>query len=556
MKRAYSYIRFSSKKQLKGGSRRRQTKLSAAWCKKHGYTLDESLRLGDLGVSAFRGRNVTDGAFAGFVEAVRLGKVARGSVLLLESLDRLSRDQIGEALTLFISLLRQGVEIVTFVPERRYTYKSVNDLPGLIEPLVVFSRSNEESQMKSHRAKEEWDAKRACAAQRPLTKSAPAWLRLRADRSGWDEIPERVQTVKRIFQMARDGHGIQRITADLNGSGTPTMGRGKRWNVSYVWLILRNRAVTGEFQGHVKEDGKRMPVGTPVAGYFPQIINDVEFYQAQAAVEGRRLSRGRRGRHVRNLFTGILRDARDGQTMVLVTESDSNRSTRLISSGARNGAKGSTYTTFPYNALEGAFLRLVRELKPADVLPPAAPRNGEKEVAELSGRLTALDYKLQAVKRRVLTEEDTEALLDIAAALEKEKKDTAARLEKAKARAADSEAESLGEAQTLVGLLEQAQGEELADLRTKIKARVRQLVSEMWALVVRRGADRLLALEIWFSEGKVRRDLIVRASPGGAWEAKSLASVIKPGDLDIRRRADALAMEKLLTTIDLADLQK
>jgi DNA invertase Pin-like site-specific DNA recombinase len=550
MKRAYSYVRFSSKKQLKGDSRRRQLKLSTAWCQKHGYALDETLRLEDLGVSAYRGRNVTDGAFAGFVEAVRTGHVPRGSVLLLESLDRLSRDQIGEALNLFMSLLRQGVEIVTFVPERRYTRESVSDLPGLLEPLVVFSRANEESKMKSHRAREKWDARRALASQRPLTRTAPAWLALSPDRKRWEPIPERVQAVRRIFQLAREGNGSQRIAADLNRAGVPPMGRGKKWQTSYVWLVLKNRAVLGEYQPHLCEAGKRTPVGKAVPNYFPAVLSEAEFYQAQAALEGRRLARGRRGRHVRNLFTGVLRDARDSQTMVLVTESDGNRSTRLISSGGRDGRPGSSYLTFPYDAFEGAFLGLVKELKPADVLPPKTPRNGEKELAELSGRLAALDYKLQAVKKRVLAEDDTEALLDIAAALEREKKDTTARLEKARAEAVSAPAESLGEAQTLIGLLSDVEGETRADLRTKIKARIRQLVSELWGLVVKRQSCRLCAVQVWLSEGK-RRDLLIVARRDGRWSARSLVGLHFSGDLDLRKPDHAVRLEKALLAMDL-----
>src|SRR4051812_20008613 len=87
MRRAYSYIRFSSAAQAEGNSLRRQTELTQAYCKRHDLTLDDSLRLRDLGVSAFRGTNVRDGALAGFLEACRKGKVTRGSVLIVESLD-------------------------------------------------------------------------------------------------------------------------------------------------------------------------------------------------------------------------------------------------------------------------------------------------------------------------------------------------------------------------------------------------------------------------------------------------------------------------------------
>jgi hypothetical protein len=51
--RAYSYIRFSTPEQLKGGSLRRQAELTAKYALEHNLNLDESLTFRDLGVSAF-----------------------------------------------------------------------------------------------------------------------------------------------------------------------------------------------------------------------------------------------------------------------------------------------------------------------------------------------------------------------------------------------------------------------------------------------------------------------------------------------------------------------
>src|SRR5262245_35717831 len=148
MKRAYSLIRFSSWKQAQGQTRRRQAEWSAAWCAQHKYQLDESLRW-DKPVSAFRGANRNTGALAAFLEMVQVGRVAPGSVLLVESLDRLSREQVDEAFVLFQGILKAGIDIVTREPERRYTKQSVGDIIGILEPLVIMARANEESKIKS-----------------------------------------------------------------------------------------------------------------------------------------------------------------------------------------------------------------------------------------------------------------------------------------------------------------------------------------------------------------------------------------------------------------------
>src|SRR4051812_44923696 len=96
--KAFSYIRFSSVRQADGGTVKRQTAMRDAYVTRKKLTLDDTLTLNDLGVSAFRSHNVKEGALAGFLEACRTGRVPRGSFLIVESLDRLSRDQIRPAL--------------------------------------------------------------------------------------------------------------------------------------------------------------------------------------------------------------------------------------------------------------------------------------------------------------------------------------------------------------------------------------------------------------------------------------------------------------------------
>ena len=110
-KKAYSYIRFSTPQQLKGDSLRRQLEASRAYAEAHDMVLDDSLR--DIGISAFKGKNATEGALKKFIELVEAGRIEKGSILILESLDRLSRQQVFSALGLFSSILSAGIEIVT-----------------------------------------------------------------------------------------------------------------------------------------------------------------------------------------------------------------------------------------------------------------------------------------------------------------------------------------------------------------------------------------------------------------------------------------------------------
>src|SRR5438067_338266 len=109
----YSYIRFSNAAQREGDSLRRQTEKALAYCQRRGWVLDESLTLRDLGVSAFRGDNALVGNLRTFLDAVARGTVLPGSILLVESVDRISRQGIDDGYDLCKRILKAGVHIVT-----------------------------------------------------------------------------------------------------------------------------------------------------------------------------------------------------------------------------------------------------------------------------------------------------------------------------------------------------------------------------------------------------------------------------------------------------------
>src|SRR5262249_7023038 len=124
---AYSYIRFSTPEQMKGDSLRRQTQAAADWCRRHNVILDKSTTLHDLGKSAFSGehrKNPDRYALAAFLQLAEDGRVPRGSYLIIENLDRLTREHVRAAVTLFLSLQEHGINIVTTDPERVFRHDS------------------------------------------------------------------------------------------------------------------------------------------------------------------------------------------------------------------------------------------------------------------------------------------------------------------------------------------------------------------------------------------------------------------------------------------------
>jgi DNA invertase Pin-like site-specific DNA recombinase len=157
--RAFSYLRMSSAAQLAGDSLRRLLAAAREYATKHNLDLQDDDQLSDLGVSAFTGANVAEGAGLGsFIAAVRAGKVPPGSVLLVEDLDRLSRQAILKSIGLLVELLTAGITIVTLSNQRTYT--AATGSGDLILSIISMERAHEESRIKQVRSLAVWKNKR------------------------------------------------------------------------------------------------------------------------------------------------------------------------------------------------------------------------------------------------------------------------------------------------------------------------------------------------------------------------------------------------------------
>ena len=322
---AYSYIRFSRPEQMRGDSLRRQLENARKWAEKRGLVLDDSLR--DLGISAFRGKNRIEGALAGFLKLVEDGKVPRGSYLIVESLDRISRESVLDVLPRFLDLIKAGVTVVTLTDGQEYSAERLaKDTSPLFISLVVMTRAHEESKIKSQRLSDAWANKRAVAAQKVVTSRVPAWLEVvvKDGAKVIKEVPDRVRVVKRIFAESIAGRGKFVICRDLNSGPRPEPAfQAEAWQPSYIKKLISNRSVLGEFQAYRRnEQGVRVPAGDPVPTYYPVVIDEVTFHRANAARERRTHAGGRHGETKIPLLQGMVRCAACGARMALLNKGD------------------------------------------------------------------------------------------------------------------------------------------------------------------------------------------------------------------------------------------
>lgn len=305
--KAFSYVRFSTPKQAQGDSYRRQIQQAQDYCAANDLQLEDKT-IEDFGVSAFRGNNRTDGALGRFIDAVKSGEIERGSYLLVESVDRLSRQAIEDALTQFMEIVREGIVIATLSDNQAFR-RGEMDFTKLLVSIVYMARANDESEMKSCRSRAAWSNGRQQARDNNkviANSRLPSWLKLEGDNIV--PIPERAAIVNEMFQMARSGQGYQQIAKIFTENDYKTFGQGKVWRPAGIQSVIKSRAVIGEFQPHVIFEGKRVPEGEPILDYYPAIVPPSIFAEVQHVVDKRSNHSGsyRKGLY-NNLFSGVIR---------------------------------------------------------------------------------------------------------------------------------------------------------------------------------------------------------------------------------------------------------
>lgn len=305
--KAYSYIRMSTQRQLSGDSLRRQLENTRKYAKDHNLILDETLR--DIGVSAYSGANVQFGALGRFHELVKTGKIERGSYLIIESLDRLSRKSVIDALEPFLALLRAGIVIVTLGDDQVYSYESVGDnFSQLITSLVIMSRAHEESATKSQRIKSAIKKKRDDAMNGigRYNFNLPTWIDVVQTPNGIEyKLNAHAETVRLIYELLAEGNGQNLTARILNDRKVPTFRKNtKRWNSSSINGLLHQVSVIGTFQNKTAVDRVYKNDGDPIPNFFPAAVGEDIYLQAQAKRKTRTNVSGRRGKLLTNLFQG------------------------------------------------------------------------------------------------------------------------------------------------------------------------------------------------------------------------------------------------------------
>ena len=347
---AYSYIRFSSKKQEQGDSVRRQTELAEQYAHANNLILSDK-NFQDLGISAFK--EGSRPSLGDMLEAIEKGQIEQGSTIIIESLDRLSRRGIDVTQQIIKSILQHNVFIASLVDGLLLNRESVNDLVSVIRIALAADLAYKESEKKSQRLRETKGQQRQRALNgEVINKILPFWLERKQDKIVFSD---RLDTVKRIIELRRKGLGTNKIARTLNDEGHKPL-RSAGWNHTTVGKTINSVALYGAYQTSETTKDRKVILLDIIENYYPAVISKDEFILLQS--DQKQNKPGYKSEH--NAFAGILKHECGGALVRKFHVVSGKTYQYHVCANARDGK---CHVTKNFKNIEVALYRIMKELK-------------------------------------------------------------------------------------------------------------------------------------------------------------------------------------------------
>ncbi|MEG3164837.1 recombinase family protein [Sphingomonas sp. PB2P19] len=371
MTKCITYKRFSTKAQDKGSSLDRQTQAIDTMVRDHKWEVIEEIE--DLGSSAWRGDHLRSGNLGKFKDRVDAGEIEHGTILVIENIDRLSRENVKKARRWVEEVTEAGIAVAVASKNKVFNEASLSgeNIIELLEYLMEAKRSNDESQTKSDRISGAWRKAEKDAAEtgKLITRTVPAWIDITPDGQRVENV-ERGVVVRRIYELCASGVGYMSISKILNEEGVEVWGRpsvnvSRLWEWSYIRNVLKHPAVEGEYHAGRKV-GK--PTGQVIEGYYPAVVPPELVARARAAMQNRSRTGGANFANPANLFAGLMKCGLCEGNMIrrpsrsLTHERAGKQASYLQCYEAKRGGACKHRTFYRYETFEKAALEQVLNL--------------------------------------------------------------------------------------------------------------------------------------------------------------------------------------------------
>jgi hypothetical protein len=396
MKTAYSFLRWSTKGQGQGNrdSKNRQTKSAQDWMLAHAgeYKLSGDVFIG-AGESAFKGKHLEKdeqgkaiGALQRFIESVDNETIKKDSVLLVDSVDRLSRLPVFDANKLLTEIISREIGIVFTgsFDTRVITRELINREPHLLGYLLnEMTRAHRESEEKSRKIKSAKQAKSARMKSGEIVahNNMPKYF-------SFDRVlnkyahNQNTPVVKELVQGILSGKSLYFLADDLNKREVKTFRRGFEWSGNSIRQILRNRVLIGEYLGN--------------KDFVPAIIDADTFMRVQVILNQNKFIRGKKA-HLVNIFKGLC-FCTCGKSMAVATQLKDGTTYRYLrcsrgGRGLNNSCKNHKHIKL--DLMEEAFFLHFLNKHPYELLKESE----QKEVTEINKKLGTKQTRLDQLNK-------------------------------------------------------------------------------------------------------------------------------------------------------------
>ena len=337
----------------------------------------------DAGVSAYKGLNKIKGTLGAFLKRVKAGEIPKGSVLVIEKMDRFSRDEIDLVLPDFISLLQSGVELFSCIDRSHYTLADIRKNPMLLNYAVMgMAWANDYSKSMGSRITQAVDIRLAKCSQGEkynLGGWVPKWFDFVGEhkQAGEYKPNQHFKTIQRICIEYIAGRSMYQIARGLIADKVPSVMGGK-WAQGTIANLLRHKTLLGtlEQKGIVLKD------------FYPPVLTKPQWEKLQAKL---RENTNRKGGNavadnIANLFRNRCKCAHCGGTITTAKSA----SHRLYTCKTKRVGQCPSKYSIRVSEIELDFFLLYLQQAPETLLAKNTPKHAEI-VATMTAELAEHD---------------------------------------------------------------------------------------------------------------------------------------------------------------------
>ncbi len=346
--------------------------------------------------------------------------------MLIESVDRFSRKHGYDAIDEFTFLIKRNIDIVEVETGQIYSYKLDHKLSALSTSI---ERAHQESKRKARISMKSWKHRKETSLANgvALNNNTPDWLSLSTDKLSYEIDYHRVETIKRIFQMYRDGYGVTHIVKVLNDEGNRYNGKG--WNTVTVYNKLRDRRLNGFLVGKYKTMPKKINESTNEAEkrilenlkikkeahdnakrIYPVVVDDDLFLKVQSLMDRNVSNKKQRSTTTkqRNLFNSLTKCYECGSPMIVQSMSNGGQYLRCYRQRTKDEKCNSKMLR--YSVTEKVLLEHIKGLDLDDIY---GGKTQNYSMDTLKNLLQQTNNKLLELNEKIKSANDEEELFAI-----------------------------------------------------------------------------------------------------------------------------------------------